>query len=199
MRRKSQEEMPGYPLQRFTDKVWWVVQMGALVAILFASIKTQVNAPVKSITGDLTQSSKEFSSHVTRGFASIKPVTITSRVVMLPSPRSEPHGQRVDLEIETRQLRFEKSWVEASYAVPGQGRSIASIASGDWLLTGIQRKSADGWEKVQLVQNHKHEALGSVFVELEEGVNEFRVIFRNKRGRESSYPVLIRHFRKRTT
>ena len=195
--RSSQSELSGYPLRRLSDKIWWLVQLGALAAILLASIKSQTNGPTaKSFSSELSKLPKEtFPTRVARGFGASRPQTITSRVVSLPSPRSEPHGQRVDIEVETRQMRFEKSWMEPSTA---HLRAPAS-AKEDWLLVGIVRKADDGWESVPLVQNHQRQTLGSVFVELEEGVNEFKVTFRNKKGRESSYPILVRHFKKRTT
>lgn len=195
--RESQQEVQGYPLRRLSDKFWWLVQVSALVAILLASMKPQNHSGnVKSVSEELVHIPQQsFNSSVVRSFESSRPITITSRVVSLPVPQlRSPSSIKLDLEVETGQLRFEKNWTEAP-------RQPSSLKNGEdfWSLVQIHRKLNEGWESVALVQNHQKQNLGSVFVELDDGVNEFRVVFRDPQGHESSYPVVIRHVKKRAS
>ena len=132
--------------------------------------------------------------------------SITSRVLTLPAPPLAANLRVLELEVETRQLRFQanaESVDSIEVPVHKKSRTIASLDPSPWTLKEIKRKKDDGsWESISLlsknvIQDGKS-SLSSSFVELDSGRNEFVVVFARKVGRkteDASYPVVVRHDR----
>ena len=126
--------------------------------------------------------------------------SISSRVLFLPEPALllSSSASQLEFSVETKQLRFQKVALPASNPLAGSKRDIASVTknSAKWNLVQIERHTEDNaWERVELVASENEQNLGSVFVELNEGSNEFRVTFEGMHGRRSTYPVRVNFVR----
>jgi hypothetical protein len=113
-------------------------------------------------------------------------VSLSSRVVQLPDPlQLLSNKMAMKVTIETKQFRFEKL---------ARARLPASKAAASWILARIERRSSGGWESVGLVESEAREPMGSVFIEVEDGTaEEFRVSFKDVRGKTTSYQVFVEH------
>ena len=88
-----------------------------------------------------------------------------------------------ELESETRQIRFE--W------------GLSSEPKEEWRLANIERKTSQGtWENVSLVSNEFGMPIGSVYVELVKGSNEFNAEVVSKKTRAKK-KILLRIAQKR--
>ena len=181
-----------------SENLWLPVQIVALVAILFSTVLagTHPTPPKENTTeSDTVEAPSAFQKTSVALPKESRPRSITSRVVVLPAPEQASISAGLSVEIETRQLRFERN---PSNSV--SLRSPASRASSPkWKLARIRKRAGGAWESVPLIENESNQPLGSVFIELDEGWNEFEVLFRDGRGREASYPVRVNHVRKNTT
>ena len=120
--------------------------------------------------------------------------TITSRVISLPEPGDKVGSAGLQYNSESRQLRFERSGHQRSL------RALASLPEKDtgWHLEAITQKGAhDKWQELSLLKGEQEQAIGSSFIELFEGTNEFMVRFGNAKGEKFSYPVRVQCFSSR--
>ncbi|MBS1984389.1 MAG: hypothetical protein JST16_09460 [Bdellovibrionales bacterium] len=178
--------------RRLTERLWSLVQflaLGGIFVSMLLSGRSKIAGPRDWTASEDPTLSQNISAAVVPAKVSALPRSITSRVVVLPQPAA--NGRGVEIEVETRQFRFERSSRVAN-ALPL--RQPAAVTDQDsWKLFKIERRNGSVWESVGLIRNDFQQTLGSVFVELEAGVNEFVVIFRDRQGREASYPVRIKH------
>jgi hypothetical protein len=198
-RRYNNAMQQSTPSRRFREKLWLLIQVLALGAIVFSPFLTHESRRPSSEEEGAGDPHSAVILSITSGVRREVQPSITSRVVQLPVPASTSGSlPALDLDVETRQLRFERG---ATARASSGLRRPASIAPGaDWELVAI-RKRLEGqtWEDVELVRNDFHRTLGSVFVELDEGLNDFSVVYRSPRGQTVSYLVRVRHFRKNMT
>lgn len=103
--------------------------------------------------------------YIDEGADDRRPSSITSRVITIPGPAFRNkfgalNQWNEELESETRQIRFE--W------------GLSSEPREEWRLSTIERKTHEGaWESVSLVSNEFGMPIGSVYIELAQGDNEF--------------------------
>lgn len=201
--RQSREAVETTEEPLWGERLWVGVQVLALVAVLVSAglsgrLTNREQRTLASAETDVVKI--ETYRPLSLESPSARPSTITSRVVVLPVPLD---GNDVDrgftIDVETRQFRFERP-TAAEF-----GKAFSKIRAGvpqrmpaalkTWRLEGIEKKSRGNWEAVLLVRNDAAQTLGSVFVELSSGINEFRVLFVDENGAKLSYPVRVRHSR----
>lgn len=194
-------------MRRQLETLWSILQVGALASIVFVSVQANVRGrPAQPVMVSEAETTSPAATNLAVRTAPLRRVSanpqknITSRVVPLPNPNVAASTSPLELEVETRQMRFERSGFAEVRAVANMKRGPASVGSAPaWNLLEIRRKQGEGWESVPLVRNDVAQTLGSVFVELEEGLNEFVVIYGDVKGKKLSYPVRVQHSRKSTT
>jgi len=172
-------------LKQLSSNLWYLVQFFALAAIVMSSFWGDGRHVDEGALREGFMQRGSFANSVRVD----RPSSITSRVVSLPAPSAL--GTALKLEVETRQMRFERGWATTVGLEVNAGRAPASTK--EWMLDGIERRVGKTWEKVPLVRNEDHEIVGSSFVELENGTNEFRVTYRDSRGHTTVHPVRIKH------
>jgi hypothetical protein len=165
--------------------LWVALQALSLASILLAPIWLQWGG-VKPVTGRRVPRTPD-SLYAAEQAATLKPVTITSRTVTLPEPDAPPSGV---LRVKTAQVRFE--WIRRDSGAGQDGiRSPASKPA--WSLVKIERREEKEWIDVSLLRGESNQVLGSSFLELDSGMNEFRISFKSAAGPLKSYPLRVRH------
>jgi hypothetical protein len=183
--------------------LWFVIQLLALsVAVITpAFLKSR---PDQSTKGNFNGGEASTMGKVT----TLLPVksandenreaAITSQVLLLPNPAtSSPAAFQSDYELSSRQLRFERVAQMREVSNDDSLRSPSSLKSPDseWILDRIERKDprSKSWESISLIRGESNNPIGSIYVELFNGENEFQIRFKNNHGSEKSYGVKIRH------
>lgn len=147
--------------RKVREAAWVLLQCMALLAILFTPIWIRPNP-----SGSVAERIRKLGhSGDGSGGAGRRPTSITSRVLVIPGPGFLKQSLGASewsetLEAETRQIRFE--W----------GLGIEPYQ--EWRLSSITRKNTEGsWEDVSLVWNEDGSPIGSVYIELAKGQNDF--------------------------
>jgi hypothetical protein len=171
----------------FQDKIWIPIQGLALMALIFTPLL---------VHHDLETAAPKILREVMidrDSDAEGRPLSIASRVVVLPDPFATSSLKGLNLKIETRQFRF------AQALEPGASRSPSSTAirsSEKWTLSKILRrvgdKKGESWEEVDLIRDESDQPVGSVYLELDTDSDEFMVTYRGSRkGQERKVLVHV--------
>jgi len=145
--------------RKIVEAAWVLLQCLALLAILFTPIWIR-----PSSSGSLSERFKKI-RYTEEESVERRPTSITSRVLVIPGPgfrqqMASSNEWSETLEAETRQVRFE--W------------ALSSESQEEWRLSSITRKNTEGaWEDVSLVWNEEGAPIGSVYIELGQGQNDF--------------------------
>lgn len=110
----------------------------------------------------------------------IKPVTITSEILSLPNPNHSMDPTLVKLASRYKQVRFQRNWLDNVE----KGRQPANVGvASDWTLETLWHRVGDRFEAVPLIGSDAR-AISSVYVELNQGKNDFVVVYKSRRGEE---------------
>jgi hypothetical protein len=197
----------------FGDRFWVPVQFVALGSILVVTALPSRNSQLLPTSiqsdsfrkpvadSDVLNSTSLLSRPFRLARAEVRPRgDISSRVVVLPHPASSDDTV-LNVVISTKQVRFERSSIAAETPVSFESANLRSPAShsqvinAHWDLEKLERKVGDSWESVTLIGD----ALGSDYLELRLGVNEFRVTFSGPRGTTKVFPIFVTHSRTNKT
>ena len=168
--------------RKVVEAAWVLLQSFALLAILFMPLW------IRQTPGTLSERFKNIQHIDEAPDRDRRPTSITSRVITIPGPAfrnsfGSLNEWSEELESETRQIRFE--W------------GLSSEPKEEWRLANIERKTSQGtWENVSLVSNEFGMPIGSVYVELVKGSNEFNAEVVSKKTRAKK-KILLRIAQKR--
>jgi len=172
------------------NRLWLPIQSIALISAIVSPILFKVEEQDMFNRG---LSERKIIPNLAVSYRPVKPSTITSNILRLPLPIAGDALPSVTVNFQARQLRFEAELSKAQWAPEIRSpASVPSFAKGsEWSLEKIEKKLPNGnLEAVELVSGNSA-IVGSTYVELSDGENEFVVTFKNLEGEEKSYPVKV--------
>lgn len=121
--------------------------------------------------------------------------SITSTVYRIPNLEDFQHNKdRVTLDLNTRQLRFESHHSKLPVLIPSTTiRGPASVKRDLWEITKLEKRiSGEAFIDIELLKGAQDQVLASSYLELNSGLNEFYVTFANARKEKKTVLILVK-------